>query len=84
MLGIRLGTLTLKKPARTVAPIENQPLTSLFGKFAVMRQSINTKNMRFTCSHDTYDAAKAESLRLAIKFPDRKFLILEVVGSTEV
>lgn len=78
-----MGTLTLKKPARTAAPIERQPIKDLEGKFAVMRQAKNAKAMRFTCMHDTEDTAKSEAVRLLSEHPENRFLIVQVCWSIE-
>jgi len=78
-----MATLRLKKPAPTSAPIDRRPLTNLDSLFAVMRQSANSKAMRFTCIHETIEAASDEARRLVIKVPGSRFLVLQVIASFE-
>lgn len=65
-----MATLTLKKkPA----------LPDVVGTFAVMRQSENTKSMRFTRYHATKEVAATEAARLREDRPDQTFLVVQVL-----
>jgi hypothetical protein len=77
-----MATLSLKKPHPKVM-IGETPLQNLHGKYAVMRQSRHTKSMRFTCIHDSIEKALAEANRLSKQAEDKRFLVLEVVGSSD-
>ena len=77
-----MATLSLKKPHPKVM-IGEAPLQNLHGKYAVMRQSRHTKSMRFTCIHDSIEKAQAEANRLSKQAEDKRFLVLEVVGSSD-
>ena len=77
-----MATLSLKKPNPKVM-IGETPLQNLHGKYAVMRQSRHTKSMRFTCIHDSIEKAQAEANRLSKQAEDKRFLVLEVVGSSD-
>lgn len=77
-----MATLSLKKPQRAKL-IGNSPLDDLQGKFAVMRQTLSGKSMRFTCIHESIDLANNEASRLSKSAPEERFLILQVVGQIE-
>jgi len=78
-----MATLSLKKPVQKSAPIERAPLQDLTNRYAVMRQSRNSKAMRFTCTHDTEQSALDEVKRLLVKVPGSRFLVMRVVGHME-
>lgn len=78
-----MATLRLKKPVQTSTPIERRPLVNLDGLFAVMRQSRNSKAMRFTCIHDTEQSAMEEAKRLVVKVPGSRFLVMRVACHLE-
>jgi len=71
-----VATLTLKKPK----PIGDTPLENIALKFVVMRQARSSKSFRFTCYHDTFDAALKEATRLAKNTKTERFLVLQVHG----
>jgi hypothetical protein len=71
-----VATLTLKKPKF----IGDTPLENIAQKFVVMRQARSTKSFRFTCYHDSFDAALKEAARLAKDFQTERFLVLQVHG----
>lgn len=74
-----MATLSLKKPK----PIGDTPLPDLQGKFVVMRQSRNSRSFRFTCMHDTQEAATKEARRLSKNMESERFLVLQIVDSVE-
>jgi hypothetical protein len=74
-----MATITLKK-ARTSAPIAEQKLPELKGKFAVMRHSRNEKSLRFTVAHKNYADAYAEATRLQLMNPTERYLVVFIVG----
>jgi hypothetical protein len=71
-----VATLTLKKPK----PIGETPLENIDQKFVVMRQARTTKSFKFTCYHDSFDAALKEATRLAKSTQTERFLVLKVHG----
>ena len=71
-----MATLTLKKP-NIIGEI---PLENLNSKFVVMRQSRSHKSFRFTCFHDTHDAAMREAKRLTKTNQTERYLVLQVQG----
>jgi hypothetical protein len=71
-----VATLTLKKPK----PIGDTPLENIDQKFVVMRQARTTKSFKFTCYHDSFDAALKEATRLAKSTQTERFLVLQVHG----
>jgi hypothetical protein len=73
-VGSKVATLTLKKPKE----IGETPLENLFGKFVVMRQSRHIKSFRFTCIHDTQEAALREAKRLSKVNNTERYLVLQV------
>lgn len=74
-----MATLSLKKPKL----IGDTPLPNLHSKFVVMRQSRGFKSFRFTCLHDTQDAASREAKRLAKNSQTERFLVLQIIDSAE-
>lgn len=74
-----MATLSLKKPK----PIGDTPLPDLQGKFVVMRQSRNSRSFRFTCMHDTQEAATKEARRLSKNMESERFLVLQIVDSVD-
>jgi hypothetical protein len=77
-----MATLSLKKPHQKVM-IGDTPLQNLHGKYAVMRQSRHTKSMRFTCIHESIEKAQAEAGRLSKEAEDKRYLVVQVVGSSD-
>lgn len=77
-----MTTLSLKKPNPKVM-IGETLLENIHGKYAVMRQSRHTKSMRFTCVHDCIDKAKLEANRLSKEGNNKRYLVVQVVGSSE-
>jgi hypothetical protein len=77
-----MATLSLKKPHQKVM-IGETPLQNLHGKYAVMRQSRHTKSMRFTCIHESIDRAIAEADRLSKEANDKRYLVVQVVASSD-
>jgi len=71
-----VATLTLKKPKF----IGNNPLENIALKFVVMRQARSAKSFRFTCYHDSFNAAMKEATRLAKACDTERFLVLQVHG----
>jgi hypothetical protein len=71
-----VATLTLKKPKL----IGETPLENIALKFVVMRQARSTKSFRFTCYHDTFDAALREATRFAKETETERYLVLQVHG----
>lgn len=74
-----MATLSLKKPK----PIGDTPLPDLKAKFVVMRQSRGIKSFRFTCMHDTQEAATKEAARLSKNTQSERFLVLQIVDSVD-
>lgn len=77
-----MATLSLKKP-HPKTMIGDTPLENLHGKYAVMRQLRHTKSMRFTCIHDSIEKAQAEANRLSKQAEDKRYLVVQVVGSSD-
>ena len=77
-----MATLSLKKPRSKVVIGETQ-LINLHGQYAVMRQSRHTKSMRFTCIHESFELAKTEASRLASENNTERYLIVQIVGSSD-
>jgi hypothetical protein len=71
-----VATLTLKKPKF----IGDTPLENIASKFVVMRQARSSKSFRFTCYHDSFDAALKEATRLAKDSQTERYLVLQVHG----
>ena len=67
-----MGTLKLRKKPPAALP-------NWLGKFAVMRQSVRSKSIRFTRPHDTLAIATAEAVRLQSENPEQRFLVVHVV-----
>ena len=76
-----MATLTLKKTKPTLAA--EKPINNLIGKFAVMRHARHTHSIRFTCVHDTYEAAEKEAKRLFEESITERYLIVYVSGGVE-
>jgi hypothetical protein len=74
-----MATLSLKKPKK----IGDTPLPNLQSKFVVMRQARGVQSFRFTCMHDTQEAATKEARRLAKVMQTERFLILQIVDSCD-
>lgn len=74
-----MATLTLKKPKF----IGDSSLENITLKFVVMRQARSAKSFRFTCYHDSFDAAIKEAERLAKNFQTERYLVLQVQGSAD-
>jgi hypothetical protein len=71
-----VATLTLKKPK----PIGETPLENLALKFVVMRQARSARSFKFSCYHDSFNAALKEATRLAKECQTERFLVLQVHG----
>jgi len=71
-----VATLTLKKPKF----IGETPLVNILQKFVVMRQARSTRSFKFSCYHDSFDAALQEATRLAKNTETERFLVLQVHG----
>jgi hypothetical protein len=74
-----VATLTLKKPKF----IGHSSLENITLKFVVMRQARSARSFRFTCYHDSFDAAIKEAERLAKNFQTERYLVLQVQGSAD-
>ena len=74
-----MATLTLKKPKF----IGDSSLENITLKFVVMRQARSAKSFRFTCYHDSFDAAIKEAERLAKNSQTERYLVLQVCGVKE-
>jgi hypothetical protein len=84
-----MATLSLKKPRIVVAEktsqtIGSRPLANVLGHYVVMRQSQDTKAMRFTTCHWTLDSAKKEAERLNSEMLNCRYLVLQVVDSVGI
>jgi hypothetical protein len=74
-----MATLSLKKPK----PIAGSALPPLHSKFVVMRQARGVQSFRFSCFHDTQEAATKEARRLAKLMKTERFLVLQIVDSVD-
>ena len=70
-----MATLTLKKAPQ----ILRQPLPSVIGKYALMRQHTKSVSMRFTRYHESIESAKKEAVRLQAEFPHTRYLVIQIL-----
>ncbi len=78
-LSLPSGAIRKPKPA-VIAETPTTPTSAcLAGKFAVVRKSADSKNMRFTKAHDTFAKAQTEAIRLMMESPDKRFFVLQIL-----
>ncbi len=78
-LSLPSGAIRKPKPAVIAETPQTPTPACLAGKFAVVRKAADSKNMRFTKPHDTFEQAETEAQRLMTESPDKRFFVVQIL-----